>query len=518
MSEIVWGAILRMLQSLLQGAPFIFTGLCIAGMLSRLMGHADTRRLFGSNSLSSLAQSWLIGMLLPGCSLGTIAICRQLRASGIAVGTIFAFALSSPLFDPLSLLYGLTLSKPFTIMAFAACSLAVVMVTGGIFDRLFPDTEVYVPERPAPAHGIRRMAAIAVEMARESVGVTATLVALGILGVGLLAIVLPAGALQLSMGHDNPASPLLMTTIATPAYATPMIVMSQLGSMFQHGNSVGAAFILLTLGAGVNLGLIAWMLFNYGWRKLAVWFGLIFAAVLLISYGIERPLYPMGIDPVGHTHAFDRYCAPFHPGQPPPGGCIAEIARRIRQETLPHEWFGAAALACLATGGVLLRTLDPGGRIESWLVRPHAAGRQSATWDMVIPGKVLAIIGLGSIVAASIFGCYAYYPPPEEVLPELSNANIEVAHAAITGSREHAEQWIPVSENWIRRLVVGCYLRHGRVSDYHRAKARLYENRLEELEHAIEDGDDPESLKRAALDVSRAYRFVAAAFRQERID
>jgi hypothetical protein len=57
MSEIVWGAILRMLQSLLQGAPFIFTGLCIAGMLSRLMGHADTRRLFGSNSLSSLAQS-----------------------------------------------------------------------------------------------------------------------------------------------------------------------------------------------------------------------------------------------------------------------------------------------------------------------------------------------------------------------------------------------------------------------------------------------------------------------------
>ena len=518
MSEIAWGAVLRMLQSLLQGAPFIFTGLCIAGMLSRLMGHADTRRLFGSNSLSSLAQSWLIGMLLPGCSLGTIAICRQLRASGIAVGTIFAFALSSPLFDPLSLLYGLTLSKPFTIMAFAACSLVVVMITGSLFDRLFPDTELHVPERPAPAQGIRRMAAIAVEMARESVGSTAALVALGLLGVGLLAVVLPAGALQLSMGHDNPASPLLMTAVATPAYATPMLVMSQLGSMFQHGNSVGAAFILLTLGAGVNLGLIAWMLLNYGWRKLAVWFGLIFAAVLLISYGIERPLYPTGIEPVGHTHAFDRYCAPFRAGQPPPGGCVAEIARRLKQETLPHEWFGAAALACLAAGGASLRILDPDRRIESWLVRPHADGRQSGRWDVVIPSKVLALIGLGAIVAASIFGCYAYYPPPEEVLPELSNANIEVAHAALTGSREHAEQWIPVSENWVRRLVVGCYLRHGRVSDYHLSKARLYETRLEELEHAIEDGDDPESLRQVALDVSRAYRLLAAAFHEERID
>jgi uncharacterized membrane protein YraQ (UPF0718 family) len=102
MIELAWGAVLRMIQALLQAAPFIFTGLCITGMLSRLMGHADTKRLFGSNSLSSLVQSWLIGMLLPGCSLGVIPICRQLRASGIAIGTIFAFALSSPLFDPLS--------------------------------------------------------------------------------------------------------------------------------------------------------------------------------------------------------------------------------------------------------------------------------------------------------------------------------------------------------------------------------------------------------------------------------
>ena len=149
MIELAWGAVLRMIQALLQGSPFIVSGLCISGMLSRLMGHGDTKRLFGSNSLSSLVQSWLIGMILPGCSLGVIPICRQLRASGIAIGTIFAFALSSPLFDPLSLLYGLTLSKPFTILAFACCSLVVVTLSGAIFDWLYPDTEVNVPEPPA---------------------------------------------------------------------------------------------------------------------------------------------------------------------------------------------------------------------------------------------------------------------------------------------------------------------------------------------------------------------------------
>lgn len=515
MMDVFWGAVLRMLQAFLQGAPFIFTGLCITGLFSRLMGHHGTRRLFGSNSLVSLAQSWLIGMLLPGCSLGVIPICRQLRASGIAVGTIFAFALSSPLFDPLSLLYGLTLSKPFTIMAFAACSLIVVMVSGGIFDRLFPDTESHFAELPAPPQGIQRMLSILVAMARETVSGTAGLIGIGILGVGLLAVVLPAGSLQLTMDHKNPWSPLLMTAIATPAYATPMIVMAQLGSMFQHGNSIGAAFILLTLGAGVNLGLIAWMLLNYGWRKLVVWFGIIFLAVLFISYGIERPLYPQGVEPLGHTHAFDRYCAPFHQGQVPGDGYLAEIGRRVTQETLPHEWFGAGALAGLAVLGGALRAIDPNGRVEQWLVRPHAAGRNVGRWDIVIPGPLLAVIGLAAIVALSIVGCYAYYPPAAEVLPELADANIEVTHSAMTGDTERAAQWIPVAENWARRLLVGCYLRHGHVSDDDLAKVRLYESRLEQLEDAIEEGEANEGLRDHSLAIGEAHRLLGRAFREK---
>ena len=66
------------------------------------------------------------------------------------------------------------------------------------------------------------------------------------------------------MEHKNPYAPLAMAGVAIPAYATPLVAMSQLGSMFQHANSVGAAFVLLTLGAGINLGLIAWVFRNYG--------------------------------------------------------------------------------------------------------------------------------------------------------------------------------------------------------------------------------------------------------------
>jgi hypothetical protein len=296
--------------------------------------------------------------------------------------------------------------------------------------------------------------------------------------------------------------------------------MGQLGSMFQHGNSIGAAFILLTFGAGMNLGLMAWMWLNYGWRRLAVWCGLMLLVVVGLSYGIERPLYPRDVEPAGHTHAFDGYCAPFPPGSSPSGGYVAEIIRRVRLETQPHEWFGAGVLVCLAVVGGLLRIFDPKGRIDAWLVRRNATegGRTLSRYDMEVPGPVLALVGLAGIVAMSIVGCYAYYPEPGEVLEELAVARTEAASAAISGNREHALHWIPVCEGWNRRLVVGTYLRRWKVSDYHLMKSRLFQDRLEELEHAVEDGDAPDDVREHAIAASRAFMLLSQAFRSETLD
>ncbi|WP_010584136.1 permease [Schlesneria paludicola] len=515
---IVWGTCLRIAQASLQAAPFIFTGLCIMGLLHRLMGQQHTRWLFGSNSVASLLQAWVIGLLLPGCSLGAIPIVKQLRRSGIAAGTILAFALSSPLFDPLSILYGLTLSKPFTIVAFALCSLVVVTISGSLFDRMFPAIEPELSEPPATPHGIKRLLAILVVMARESVSGTAGLIAIGLAGVGLLSVLLPPGSLQRTMAHDNPWSPLVMTAIAIPAYATPMTAMGQLGSMFQHGNSIGAAFILLVFGAGLNLGLLTWIVLNYGIKKSLVWMGLMLAIVLGLSYGIERPLYPNELEAADHTHAFDTYCQPFlSSASPPAGGYPSEIWRRVRLETQPHEAAGAVILFLMVTLGEFLACLDRYWVIETWLNRPTepTANPARRTWDVTIPGPILAGIGLATIIAFSIVGCYAYYPTPHETLDELSLAKTEALGAALTGHREHALHWIPVCESWNRRLQVGAYLRHWHLSDYHRMKARVFRDRLEVLEHMIENRDSDEEIRRQISLTSRAFLRLATAYREE---
>lgn len=515
MEAIAWGVCLRLLQATVQCAPFLLTGLCVSAFLNRFLGHARTLRLFGSNSFASLVQSWAIGMLLPGCSLGTIPMVRQLKASGIGVGTIFAFALSSPLFDPLSMLYGLTLSKPLTILAFAFCSLVVVTVCGSIFDTLFPQTLPPEPESPSPPFGIKRLLAVVVQAAREATGPSLGWVACGLVGAASLSIFLPQGSLQKSMAHDNPLAPVVMTAVAIPAYATPMTAMGQLGSMFQHGNSVGAAFILLAFGAGMNLGLFAWMVANYGWKKSFFWMALMVAVVLGLSYGIERPLYPKDIEPADHTHAFDHYCRPFGDA-PPPGGYPAYIVNKLRLETQFHELVGLLLVGGLIALGLGLRLLDRRWRVETWLEQVPATTEPAGRFDIIVPDWVLVIVALLAVGAGSVVGCFAYYPAPEESLEELSIARTEALQGALSGNTAHAQHWIPIVENWLRRLQVGTYLRQGSLSEYHRMKARVVQDYLEILEHRLEEDAPRDEISKIVAAVSRASTRLRTAYLEER--
>ena len=54
MTELICGALLRIIQALLQGAPFILSGICITALLERMIGSLGTKRLGGANTRVSL--------------------------------------------------------------------------------------------------------------------------------------------------------------------------------------------------------------------------------------------------------------------------------------------------------------------------------------------------------------------------------------------------------------------------------------------------------------------------------
>jgi uncharacterized membrane protein YraQ (UPF0718 family) len=506
-----WGGVLRFTQAFLQASPTILIGLIVAGVLRYLLGYEGTRRLFGGASRWSLLQAWGVGMLLPVCSLGVIPVIREMRKAGLSGGTILAFALSAPLFNPLSLLYGLTLSEPVAILTFALCSLVIVTCVGLIWDKLFDRTRIE-PEKIVPAPpGIRRMLAIPAVASLEACGPVLLYTILGLGGVVLLSSLLPMGYLQTAAEHDDPWAPLFMSGIAIPAYATPMLAMSQLGSMFAHGNSVGAAFALLALGAGMNLGLLFWMVRTYGIRRSMTWMLLLEIIVVGLSYGVERPLFPAEIEPAGHTHAFDIYCAPFSDQTADPQQAVFA---KLRRDVQFFEQWSAVGLATLLAIGVLIRLADRQGRLMAWITSQPVAPQvgQVIPWHQrPVSGPVLGVVILAGLVAFSVVGCYAYYPSKEEVFEEMFIAKGEALSAAMSGDHTHAVYWIERWDDWTRKLQVGVYIREFQLSDYHRMKARILRDKLELLEHDVEDGHT-EEVRTRSLDIQRTYQRLRTAY------
>ena len=578
------GGLLRAGEAFCEASPFLACGLVVAAVFRRLVGHGGVRLLFGDGTRTGVLRAWAVGMLLPVDALGVLPVVREMRRAGLRGGTILAFALSAPLFNPLSLLYGLTLSDPAAILAFAFGSLVVVTGAGLLWDRLFPGTASAGPppvtpravrwtivgfvaalalsiglatrdggtllivgvgpvavliavawawdryvadtaaeETPPKAvrQGVTRLAAVAVAGAREAAGGTVPLLVVALLGPFLLGVVLPKGYLSTAVNGENPFAPLLTAAVAVPAYASPMAAMGTVGSMFQHGNSVGAAFAMLTLGAGTTLGLLTWAGRAYGPTRTAAMLAAVAGVTLALSYGVDRPLRPEGAEEGGHTHAFDRYTAPFTPAQSAPW---VKAWEELADGVEVHERYALIALAVFAALGLGLRLADRGGRTEAWLERPAADGDgtgPAGRFDVTLPAPALGGAALVGLAAVSVLGCFTYYPPPGECLDQLFVMQGEAMSAANAGDRAAAEEFLPVCEDWAKRAQVGYVLRNGPAGEFRDLRTAIYLDRLEELEHEVArqaaesklDDPDEQAIRRALVGrIGRGFTRLRQAY------
>ena len=502
-SGIFWGVLLRSGQIAVEASATLLCGLVVAGVMRRMLGAEGTRKLFGGRGWKGLFRAWAVGMLLPVCSLGVLPIAREMRRAGVPSGTILAFVLAAPHLNPLSLLYGLTLSEPVVIVCFAAGSLVIALTAGAVWERFFAraSDDVLPPDcrpadrsadrwgdEPMPAPGLKRIIAVVVTAARESANSTMGYVLLGFLTTGLIAGLIPAGALGTSMRHDDPTAPLLMTAIALPLYSGPLQGMMRLGLMFEHGNSVGAAFALFELGIGVNLGLIAWLAVLFGPRRILVWFLLIAAGTLALGYAAENPLY-FAKEEVSHTHAFDDWTNPFHDGYGAGGAAVRES---LVQKAGVMELTALAALALLVPLGAALAAFDTRGRVEAWLTASPGsatAGRPKAVWNRDLPGPVLGLAALAGLVVFSVVALYIYYPAPKDTFDEMFQVHADAWVAVRTGKKEEAVRQIHHLDLLTRKLQVGVFIRTGKMEPGAGLAAEDLRERLEELRDALLAGD-----------------------------
>jgi hypothetical protein len=226
---------------------------------------------------------------------------------------------------------------------------------------------------------------------------------------------------------------------------------------------------------------------------------------------VERPLFPAEIEPAGHTHAFDIYCAPFSDQTADPQQAVFA---KLRRDVQFFEQWSAVGLATLLAIGVLIRLADRQGRLMAWITSQPVAPQvgQVIPWHQrPVSGPVLGVVILAGLVAFSVVGCYAYYPSKEEVFEEMFIAKGEALSAAMSGDHTHAVYWIERWDDWTRKLQVGVYIREFQLSDYHRMKARILRDKLELLEHDVEDGHT-EEVRTRSLDIQRTYQRLRTAY------
>ncbi len=483
MDTMLIGGLIRLVQGLLAAAPTLIVGLFIASLFRYYLRTEGTKKLFGGESLWSLPQSWAVGMLLPVCSIGVIPVIREMHRQGIRPGAITAFALAAPLFNPLSLLYGLTLSRPLVIIGFALGSLFIVSMLGLVWDRLAKQVAQQAPKQETVI-GLRRLAACCIFIGRELVGSTGGYVLIALLGLMLLGAVLPNGSLQGQVEQLDPLAPLKMTALSLFIYATPMLTMSQLGMMFDHGDSPGAAFTLLLLGTGVNLATIYWVAANFGWRSALIWLTILLTCVLVVAYVVERPLIPPGIQPAGHTHAFDIYTNPLPADT---GVAIRKVRLIAAKQVGLFEWIGGGVLLLLVLAGLVLK-FALGTKVERFLSREDATDLTNAEhkgMHRIVSSRTVGLTCLASLVALSVVGCYAFYPSPGECLEEMRIARTEVLSGVTSHDYERSLRWIPVLEGWSRKLEVGYAIRRFELRPYQQMQTYLMRKKLEALEHAL---------------------------------
>jgi len=515
---ILWGVLVRSAQALVEALPTILCGVIEAGIMRRMIGAEGIRRAFGEKGWKSMFKGWLFGMLDPVCSIGVIPVAREMRRCGVGGGAVVGFLLAAPLLNPISFLYGLTLSEPVVILVFAAASMVLSIGLGELWDYLFPAArDAAAGDEPLPPPGLRRLLAVAVTAGRELVGPTARYCLIAVLGSGLLAAVVPFGSLQQAMKYDDPLAPTEMAVLSLPAFNSPLNGMMKIGLMFDHGNSVGAAFVLFILGLGLNLGLVAWLGGQYGWRRAGVWVGATVAATVLLGHLLHVVL-PKPARFEDHTHAFDEYSNPFPSGH--------EVSAAFAREKVAVK-FEVLELASVPMLGVLLvlglgdRLLARRWDVDGWLARPRAATRKPSRYDAVIPGRVLGVLAFAGLVVFSVVGAYVYYPDRKQARDDLHRLRADVG-ASLAGARspspETAERYrvraireIEQTDLAVRKLTVGVYIRDFRLTPEQETTA---DDLREELEHARDDllaGKAAEALERRPV-LDRAFRACLAAY------
>lgn len=88
---------------LVEATPFLLLGVVVSSIVHVFVSEDRLLRLVPKNPVLSLVPALGVGMLMPVCECGNVAVARRFLAKGVPVSTSIAFLLAAPILNPVAL-------------------------------------------------------------------------------------------------------------------------------------------------------------------------------------------------------------------------------------------------------------------------------------------------------------------------------------------------------------------------------------------------------------------------------
>lgn len=464
-----WSGVLRMVEAMVAAAPFLVAGVFVAGILRGMVGADRTRKILGVGHWTGPFRAWALGILLPICSLGALPVARELRRAGVPSGTVLSFVLVAPVLNPVSLIYGLSHITPMMLIYFGIGTFIVSVGIGLIWNRVISGSQDAVPEKieRAPRNSISRLLVVGDTTARGLVGPVFIDYGLALLAVGFLGAFLPHGILQTGLTRDNALAPIIMGLVAIPVYVTPTEVMMHFGHIVQDGYSLGAAFALILLGAGANVGVANWLRRDYGLKPLLLFVSLLIGSTLVIGITADRTLIQGNATATDHTHAFDPFTRLANVNSSQTN--LAWVVNKVTQNIRKDEVYGLGLLLAILITGLILKIAGKRLSIEHLLEDPQEESQNSnevtnPKWNPALSPLQLVTAGVLCIFSLATVGLYLFYPSADSLFDDMNSIRTYVYDSVkqedVTETKRRLNQWRTHAE----KLSTSVLIRTGTVS------------------------------------------------------
>ncbi len=415
MSESFWIFFMRLGQTVLQQAPWLFAGLLVAAIIRRIP--ADRVRALLGGGHSAPFRGAIVGLLLPVSSLGLIPVLIELHRRSVDRRAWLAIMIAGATINPLSIIYLLEGLSGMWLGLLIAQTLFIAATCGFMVGRDRPDSAHLADDRFDVAirdtfKGVARSIMAGRGLSRGWLAIL-----LAVLASTLVATFVPAGLLGHALFDEgrNIHGLAEVALVAPFALLTPEDAAMQTREIANLGTAPPAVIVWLIVGGGLHAGLF--MLLFARFKLLRAISILITLAICLAACALtnDRLTFDETRLATSDTHALDPVTRPFKLTGSPDELPRDAAFRIVRRDASPIALASLAALGLLAFVGTFRKPLlsDVPPRSSASVDRPI----------IVWTKRALVVATLLGIVVTSL---YAYFPAPTVIARELKMLDAEL--------------------------------------------------------------------------------------------